>query len=63
LPLLGDNDRSADRAYSQQFPLEDDRESGKPHHLQYAERFYYVDRRRSLRSNADKYIEENAVPL
>jgi len=63
LPLLGDDDRSADRAYARQFLLEDDREYGKPHHLQYAERFYYADQRRSSRSNADEYIEKNAVPL
>lgn len=63
LPLLGNDDRSANRAYARQFLLEDDREYAKPHHLQYAERFYYVDRQQTLRSKADEYIQKNAVPL
>ncbi len=63
LPLLGDDDRSADRAYARQFLLEDDQGYGKPHHLRYAERFYYIDQRRSPKSNADEYIEKNAVSI
>ena len=63
LPLLGNDDTSADRAYARQFLLENDREFGKPHTLQHAERFYYIDQRRSPRSSADEYIERNAVPL
>jgi hypothetical protein len=63
LALLGNDDRSADRAYARQFLLEGDREYGKAHNLRYAERFYYIDQRRSPRSSADEYIANNAVPL
>ncbi|HZT31110.1 MAG TPA: PIG-L family deacetylase [Bryobacteraceae bacterium] len=62
LPLLGNDDRAADRAYVRQFLLEDDREHGKPHNLEFAERFYYIDRR-PAKSKADEYIEKNAVNL
>ncbi len=61
LPLLGNDDRTADRAYARQFLLDNDREYGKPHNLQYAERFYYIDERRPAKSKADEYIEKNAV--
>ena len=50
LPLLGNDDRSADRAYAREFLLEDDREYGKPHTVAYAERFYYIDQRRQPRA-------------
>ena len=63
LPLLGDDDRSADRAYARQFLLDDDREYGKPHNLEYAERFYYIDQRRPAKSKADEYIEKNVVRI
>ena len=63
LPLLGNDDRAADRAYARQFLLQQDRDYGKPNNLAYAERFYYIDQRRSPRSTADEYIEKNAVPL
>lgn len=63
LPLLGDDDRSADRAYVRQFLLEDDREHGKPHKLAFAERFYYIDQRPVRRSAVDEYVARNAVAL
>ena len=63
LPLLGDNDRSADRAYVRQFLLEDDREYGKPHGLAFAERFYYLDQRGPRISKVDDYVAKHAVAL
>ncbi len=63
LPLLGNDDRTADRAYARQFLLDADRDYGKPHNLAFAERFYYIDRRRPARSKAEEYIEKNAVRL
>ena len=63
LPLLGSDDRAADRAYVRQFLLDNDRANGKPHKLLYAERFYYIDQRLPSRSKADEFIERNAVPL
>ncbi|MBI1787133.1 MAG: PIG-L family deacetylase [Acidobacteria bacterium] len=63
LPLLGNDDRSADRAYVRQFLLENDRECGKRHKLEFAERFYYIDQRGPAKSKADEYIEKNAVRI
>lgn len=63
LPLLGNDDLTADRAYVRQFLLDDDREYGQPYALEFAERFYYMDRRPSARSKVDAYVEANAVPL
>jgi LmbE family N-acetylglucosaminyl deacetylase len=63
LPLLGDDDRAADRAYVRQFLLDDEQEYGKPHSLAFAERFYYIDQRRSQKSKVDEYVEKNTVAL
>jgi LmbE family N-acetylglucosaminyl deacetylase len=63
LPLLGNDDRTADRAYARQFLLDADREYGQPHKLAYAERFYYIDQRRARRSAVDDYVAKNAVSL
>ncbi len=63
LAMLGNDDRAADRAYARQFLLDNDREYGKQHKLQYAERFYYVDHRKPSKSKADEYIETNAVRI
>lgn len=63
LPLLGDDDRTADREYVRQFLLDDDREYARPHGLQFAERFFYIDQRPPARSRVDEYVEKNAVPL
>ncbi len=63
LPLLGDDDATADRAYARQFLLEDDREAGRPHGLEFAERFYYIDQRAPERREVDDYVEQNAVSL
>jgi hypothetical protein len=63
LPLLGNDDRTADRAYVRQFLLDNDREYGKTHKLQYAERFFHIDQRLTSKSKADEFIERNAVKL
>ena len=42
LPLLGDDDRTANREYVRQFVLERDRLAGAPHGLAYAEAFHYI---------------------
>lgn len=61
LPLLGHDDRTADREYIRRFLLDDYREFAKPHGLQYAERFYYVDDRPPSRTKVDEYVAKNAV--
>jgi LmbE family N-acetylglucosaminyl deacetylase len=63
LPLLGNDDRAADREYVRQFLLDDDREYGKEYKLEFAERFYYIDQRRPRKSKVDEYVENNAVSL
>jgi len=63
LPLLGNDDRSADRAYARQFLLDNDREGGRHHGFEFAEKFYYIDQRRPANSKADEYIRINAVGL
>lgn len=42
LPLLGDDDRTANREYIRQFVLDRDRAAGAPHGFAYAEAFHYV---------------------
>lgn len=61
LPLLGKDDRTADREYVRQFLLEDCRQYGKAYNLSYAERFYYVDQREKVQAKVDEYIDKNAV--
>ena len=63
LALLGNDDRTADRAYARQFLLGGDRECGKQYGLDFAERFYYADQRRPVKSEADEYIERHAESL
>jgi LmbE family N-acetylglucosaminyl deacetylase len=63
LPLLGNDDRTADREYARQFLLDRYREFASPHGLQFAERFYYIDQRRPAVSKVDEYIRQNAVAL
>jgi len=61
LPLLGNDDRTADREYIRHFLLDPYRDFAKPHNLQYAERFYYVDERPPSRTKVDEYVAKNAV--
>ncbi len=63
LPLLGSDDRTADREYVRQFLLDDDREYGREHGLKFAERFYYRDQRPPVRSKVEEYITKNAVAI
>lgn len=63
LPLLGADDRTADRAYIRHFLLEDDVEFGKPHGLRFAERFYYVDRTPAEALKVEDYVKRYAVSL
>lgn len=60
LPLLGDNDESADREYTKYFALNRDRIRGQAHGLQYAEYFHYIG---PEEPELGDYVERNAVPL
>jgi LmbE family N-acetylglucosaminyl deacetylase len=63
LPILGNDDRTADREYARHFMLEDEIEQGEPYGLRYAERYYYIDQRRSEISKVEDYVSKNAVAI
>src|SRR5688572_4445501 len=63
LPLLGDDDATADRNYIKQFLLGRRRSLGEKHGVQYAEGFHYIAARSPRRTAVEDYIEDNAVPL
>jgi LmbE family N-acetylglucosaminyl deacetylase len=70
LPILGDDDETADYNYIKHFVLDtdseaqrltpSDREVGRPFGLEWAERYYY---RGPIPSTIDDYVEKNAVRL
>ncbi len=62
LPILGSDDRTADREYVRAFMLKEEERFGKKHGLKYAECFYYIDQRGPAgKSPVEEYIEKNAV--
>ena len=61
LPLLGDDEETADRNYIRQFILARDRELGRKHGVEFAEAFHYIGPRPSR--DVDDYVREHAVPL
>lgn len=67
LPLLGDDDRTADRNYIREFVLAKDRATGKKYGLEYAEVFHYVGPMNAniggTESQVDRYVRQHAVPL
>lgn len=64
LPLLGDDDVAADRAYIKEFILARNRELGKRYGVEYAEAFHYIGPGASSRESViEEYIRKNAVPL
>ena len=61
LPLLGNDDDTANRQYTKHFALARDRARGQAHGLQYAEYFHYVG---PDESDLDaEYVRQNAVPI
>lgn len=60
LPLLGDDDETADREYIREFVLRRDREAGLKYGLEYAEEFHYIG---PSPSRLDEYLKQHAVPL
>jgi LmbE family N-acetylglucosaminyl deacetylase len=60
LPLLGDNDETANRNYTKHFALARDRVRGQAHGLQYAEYYHYIG---PDQSDVEAYVEKNAIPL
>lgn len=62
LPLLGNDDVTADRNYIKQFVLARRRALGQKHGVQYAEAFHHIGGG-SRRSAVEEYVKEHAVPL
>lgn len=63
LPVLGNDDRTANREYVRQFLLSEHRDYGRRHNLQYAERFLYVDHRPPAKTKVDEYVAKNTVGI
>lgn len=66
LPLLGDDDLSADRNYIREFVMTSSRELGRQYGVEYAEVFHYIPPGTSgadRDSRIDTYVKEHAVPL
>jgi len=63
LPVLGGDDRTANREYVRQFLLDEHQEYGRPYKLSYAERFWYVDRHPPTKTKVDEYVAKNAVGI
>lgn len=60
LPLLGNDDRTANREYIRHFLLQTDAALGKQYGLAYAEQFHYVG---PTETHIEEEIRKNAVPL
>lgn len=63
LPLLGNDDETANFAYVKHFLMDDFRLLGEQFGLKYAEAFRYIGPEPDYRANIRKYAEENSVPL
>ena len=66
LPLLGDDDLTADRNYIREFSMGRSRELGKQYGVEYAEAFHYIAPGASGADRdprVDAYIREHAVPV
>ncbi|MBW8883493.1 MAG: PIG-L family deacetylase [Planctomycetia bacterium] len=61
LPLLGNDDATADRNYIKQFLLARRRALGQKYGVEYAEAFHYIGPG-PRRSAVEEYVEDNAVP-
>lgn len=60
LPVLGDDDDSANRQYIKEFVLDNDRELGREFGVEYAEKFHYIG---PQQSKLNAYIDRNAVSI
>src|SRR5450432_1099303 len=67
LPLLGGDDRTADRNYIREFVLASNRELGKKYGFEYAEAFHYVGPVAAniggTGSTVEDYIKQHAAPV
>jgi hypothetical protein len=59
LPLLGNDDVTANREYIREFVLGRDAEIGRRYGLKYAEQFHYIG---APKDEVSEYIKKNKVP-
>ena len=60
LPILGDDDDTANREYTKQFVLSNDRALGEQYGLEYAEAFHHIG---PQPAPITEYVEQNAVAI
>ncbi len=60
LPILGEDDETANREYTRQFVLSRDAELGKRYGLPYAEAYHYIA---PPAAGVEEFVRRNAVPL
>jgi hypothetical protein len=60
LPILGSDDKTANREYTRQFVMERDAETGKRFGLAYAEPYHYIG---PPAEKVEEYVRRNAVKL
>jgi len=64
LPVLGEDDRTANREYIRRFIIDTDWQAGEKNGLEYAETFCHVDRAKSTEvQKLEAYIQENALNI
>jgi LmbE family N-acetylglucosaminyl deacetylase len=64
VPLLGDDDATADRNYIREFQLTRNRELGRQYGVEYAEAFHYIGPSGGARSSRiDDYVKQHGVAL
>jgi len=63
LPLLGDDDDTANLQYVKHFLMEDFRTLGQQFGLEYAETFHYIGRDPDFRPKIRRYVDEHEVSL
>lgn len=64
LPILGNDDLTADREYVRNFLITPYKRLGEQYGLKYAEQFYYIDQREPEgESKIEEYIKKHAVKL
>jgi len=60
LPILGNDDETANQQYIQEFVLANDRKVGRRYGLDYGEQFHYIGPEAPL---VEDYIKQHAIPL
>ena len=63
LPLLGNDDESANFAYVKHFLMDDFQRLGRQFGLEYAEAFRYIGPQPNYNQNIRKYVDAHTVPL